>query len=302
MGGVDAPQITLTQALNLYWTLARDKTLGKSEDQLRRWRNPHLKAIRNLVAVIGDKPLAELSREDMLDFRAHWQDRLEAEEVSANSANKDLIHIGSVLKTVNKMKRLGLSLPLGDLSFKEGEPKERPPFSDEWLRSKILAPRALDRLNPEARAILHIMVNTGCRPSEVAALAAPTIHLDGSVPHISIEPHGRALKSRNARRKLALTGISLTAATEFPEGFPRYRNSSAGLSATVNKYLKTHGLLESPAHVLYSLRHSFEDRLLRAGVDERVRRDLMGHALDRERYGKGATLEMQQRVLQPLAL
>jgi hypothetical protein len=32
---------------------------------------------------------------------------------TANSANKDLIHLGDVLKTVNTMKRLGLALPLG---------------------------------------------------------------------------------------------------------------------------------------------------------------------------------------------
>ncbi len=72
-----------------------------------------------------------------------------------------------------------------------------------------------------------------------------------------------------------------------PKGFPKYRSSSASLSTTVNKFLRSNGLMETPDHSLYGLRHSFEDRLLAAGLDERIRRDLFGHALNRERYGKG---------------
>jgi hypothetical protein len=100
--------------------------------------------VKNFVAVVGDKDIAHLTRDDMLDFRQHWLDRIEAGEVTANSANKDLIHLGDVLKTLNRMKRLGLSLPLGDLSFKEGEARTRPPFSETWIKTRLLAPGALD--------------------------------------------------------------------------------------------------------------------------------------------------------------
>ena len=85
--------------------------------------------------MVNDKEIANITRDDMLDFRKHWLDRFEAGEVTANSANKDLIHLGDVLKTVNTMKRLGLTLPLGELSFKEGEARTRPPFSDDWIKS-----------------------------------------------------------------------------------------------------------------------------------------------------------------------
>jgi len=226
----------------------------------------------------------------MLDFRQHWLDRIEAGEVTANSANKDLIHLGDLLKTVNRMKRLGLSLPLGELSFKEGEKLTRPPFSEDWIRTRLLAPGALDGSNGQARALLLGMINTGYRPSEGAALTADTIRLDCDVPHISIEPEGRQLKSHYARRVIPLTGVSLKAFKQYPEGFPRYRNR-ATLSAVVNKFLRANNLLETPRHSFYSLRHSFEDRMLAAGIDDRVRRDLFGHRLDRERYGKGASLE-----------
>ena len=302
LGGSKSPPLTISKALDLYWTLAKDKTLGKSEDQLRRWKNPRVKAIKNLISVIGDKAIHDITGDDMLDFRNWWMERLEEEDLTPNSANKDLIHIGAVLKTVNRMKRLGLVLPLSDLSFKEGEGKKRPPFSRNWIREKLLAPGALDKLNPEARAILLVMVNTGCRPSELAALSAKTIKLNHNVPHISIEPEGRQIKSKHARRTVPLLGVSLEAIRAFPEGFPRYRESSASLSATVNKFMRENGLMESEDHTLYSLRHSFEDRMLAAQIDERIRRDLFGHRLSRERYGDGATLEMDQELLQPVAL
>jgi integrase len=70
----------------------------------------------------------------------------------------------------------------------------------------------------------------------------------------------------------------------------------------VNKYLRENGLLETPAHSLYGLRHSFEDRMIAAHVDERVRRDLVGHAYNRERYGKGADLKHLHKVVSSVAL
>lgn len=69
----------------------------------------------------------------------------------------------------------------------------------------------------------------------------------------------------------------------------------------VNKYLRENGLLETPKHSLNGLRHSFEDRLLASRVDECIRRDLFGHALNRERYGAGASLSHLRDVIQPVA-
>ena len=301
LGGAAQPEITVTRALDLFWSLAADRALGKSADQLRRWQNPRKKAIANFVDVVGDKALRDISGDDMLDFRQWWLEKMEREGLTANSANKDLIHFGDVLKTVNKMKRLGLVLPLSDLSFKEGEARQRPPFSETWIRDKLLAKGALDGLNTEARCLVLGMVNTGYRPSEGAGLGPNQIMLADNVPHISIEPDGRQLKSAYARRIIPLAGVSLEAFRECPKGFPRYRDNPS-LSATVNKFMRANGLMETPAHSLYSLRHGFEDRMLAAGVDDRIRRDLFGHRLNRERYGKGASLEHLAKVIQSVAI
>jgi integrase len=302
LGGATDNDITVSAALDLYWGLTTDKTLGKSADQLRRWKNPRTKAVKSFIDVVGNKAIKDITGDDMLDFRGWWMERIQNEGLSTNAANKDLVHLGDVLKTVNKMKRLGLVLPLSDLSFKAGEAGKRPPFTAAWIKDKLLAPDALAGLNDEARAIFLAMINTGARPSELAALTKECIRLDSNVPHISIEPVGRQLKSANARRVIPLTGVSLEALRAFPEGFPRYRASSASLSATVNKFLRGNDLMQSPDHTVYSLRHGFEDRCLAAGIDERIRRDLLGHALKRERYGAGASLEQMQEMVAKVAL
>ena len=178
----------------------------------------------------------------MLDFRQWWMDKIATEDLTPNSANKDLTHVGSVLKTVNKMKRLGLVLPFTDLALKAGEARPRPPFSNKWITEKILTPGALNGLNTEARCIVLGMVNTGYRPSEGAALLPHHIHLEHAVPHISIEAEGRQLKSAYAKRIIPLAGVSLAAFKECPDGFPRYRDNPE-LSDTVNKFLRdTNGL------------------------------------------------------------
>jgi integrase len=290
LGAAKAPEITVTRALDLYWEVEGIRAAGKSDDQIRRWRNPRIKAIRNFVEQMGDLVITDITTETLFDFRAWWGKRILAGGVKHNSANKDFVYVTSTLRAVARAKGIALEFSTDGLAFKEKEKGTRPSFSVEWIRERLLAPGALAGMNKEARCILLGMVNTGYRPSEGAGLTKPQIRLDHKYPHISIEPVGRALKSASARRVIPLVGVSLAAFRECPDGFPRYADKP-GLSDAINKYLRENKLLETPDHSMYSLRHAFEDRLLAAKVDERIRRDLMGHSLNRERYGAGGDLE-----------
>ena len=60
--------------------------------------------------------------------------------------------------------------------------------------------------------------------------------------------------------------------------------------------------METPEHTLYSLRHAFEDRMLAAGIDDRIRRELFGHRQTRERYGQRASLDHLADVVRSIAL
>jgi integrase len=303
LGAIDVPSITVSEALEEYWKLTPDRVRGKSEDQKRRWANPRKKAVRNFIDVVGDLPLADLKRVHFLEYRTWWMERMAEESLTPNSANKDLIHLADVLKTVNELKGFGYELPLQKLTLKEGEKAERLPFSDAWIKDRLLAPGALSGLNAEARAILIGMINTGYRPSEAAGLTADRIRLDHEVPHIVIAPDDtRQIKNKTSRREIPLTGVSLEAFRAFPAGFAHYREKPATLSATVNKYLRENGLMESDRHVMYSLRHSFEDRMLRGRIDERLRRELMGHSLGREKYGQAGGLAFKFGELSRIAI
>lgn len=99
LGTVPKPTLTASRALEEYWSLARDKEIGKSEEQIRRGRNPRIKAFRNFEKVCGDPDISEITQDMMLDFREWLLDRVMKGQVTANTANKDLIHFCSVLSS-----------------------------------------------------------------------------------------------------------------------------------------------------------------------------------------------------------
>jgi integrase len=236
-----------------------------------------------------------------MKFRVWLADLIVEGRITESSANKDLLHVVATIKDVARASDIPLKFNSERLMFKQGKANTRPPFSRPWISDTLLAPGALDGLNAEARCIMLGMINTGYRPSEGAMLTAAQIRLDSNVPHIKIEAVGRTLKTESSERIIPLVGISLEAFRQFPGGFPRYADNP-GLSDTINKYMRERKLLETDKHSLYCLRHSFEDRMLAAGVDERIRMDLMGHQIKRERYGAGADLEHLHRVVSQIAL
>jgi len=119
LGGVGEPAITVARALELFWSLAADRALGKSEDQLRRWKNPRKKAIVNFVDLIGDKAIGDITVDDRIDFRQGWLDKITADGLTPSSANKDLVHLADTLRTVNRMKR---PIPIPRYRGHEGHP------------------------------------------------------------------------------------------------------------------------------------------------------------------------------------
>jgi hypothetical protein len=196
LGAVDKPRITVTGALKLYWQIAADKTLGKSEDQIRRWKNPRIKAVNNFVDVVGDVALEDLTPDDMQDFRDWWIERIRGEGLTPNSGNKDIVHLTAMLRAVDKTKRLRLDLPLSGWAIQEGEKRTRTGFSTKWIKERLLAPGALAGLNAQAQGVVLAMVNTGARPSELTCLTDAQIRLNVDIPHISIEPVGRDRRGR----------------------------------------------------------------------------------------------------------
>jgi integrase len=128
-----------------------------------------------------------------------------------------------------------------------------------------------------------------------------SIHLDAPIPYVEVLPDGRRLKTEDSRREIPLVGAALAAMKLRPDGFPRYRDKASALSATVNKFLGEQGLRPTKDHTIYSLRHSFKDRLVAAEAPDSLIDSLMGHRTGKPKYGKGPSLELKLKFLQSIA-
>ena len=145
------------------------------------------------------------------------------------------------------------------------------------------------------------MMETGLRPSEVVNLRDGTIVLDAVIPHVKVSADGRRLKTEDSAREVPLVGVALAAMRQRPHGFPKYRDKATALSATVNKYLTENGLRPTREHTVYSLRHSFKDRLVAIETPDSLIDSLMGHKTYKPKYGRGPSLELKLKFLERIA-
>ena len=301
LGGSEPPLMTLSEAFRAYFETSGDKTHGKSPHQVRRWRNDRETAARLATEVMGDKPVSSLKRPDLLAWRQALWARVEGGEISADSANKQISYVSAMLRDVRD--RFEVTLPdLSDLKFKASHKEVRSPFEPEFIQSRFLATGALDGLNEQARRIVFAMIETGISISECVNIIPENICLSAEIPHLKIRATAeRALKTHARPRDIPLVGASLMAFQSQPEGFPRYIDRNDLASATINKFLQENDFRPTRKHSAYSFRHSFEDRMIAAGGDERMRSELMGHAYKREKYGQGPTLQAKLELLERMA-
>ncbi len=297
------PEDDVKEAFALYLSeIAVQDQLGKSEAQLAAWKKVKNRAVKNFLAIVGNPPILKITRDDARKFHQHWQRRVAAKEVGYSAANRDLGNMR--LLFASYVDRLGLDLknPFEGLSFQKPKGRtRRVPFTVEGLQA-LIAPGALESMNDEARRALMVMIETGCRPSEILNLDPSNICLDAKVPHIKIRHRdGREVKTESSERDIPLVGIALAAMRKQPGGFPRYVDGENSYSQAVLKYLRRKKLVPN-GEVVYSIRHSFEDRMKAAGFDSEMRMALFGHKSDRPEYGDGYTLEVTQAAMQRIAL
>jgi integrase len=313
LGGLERPPVPISAALAIYFReIAAPELTAKSTQQRRKWRNIRQRAVDAFVAVAGDLDMATIHRDHALKFYNHWLPRVAPAagrpSHTASSANRELSSLrtlyGAWFAHFGDRDRPN---PFAGLSFAERGKRTRPPLPVSVIRDGMLRPGALAALNAEARGILLALVETGARPSEICNLEADCIRLDAEVPHIRIQPrtdpdNPREIKTQSSVRDIPLVGVALTVFERHRDGFPRYRDREETASATLNKFLRANDLVPPGRFTIYSLRHAFEDRMKEAGLSDELRRILMGHSLDRERYGAGGALAWRRDELAKIVL
>jgi integrase len=308
MGGVEKPGIMLSSLFSTYDTIQSVGIAGRSERQRQKWTTQYQRAAQIFIDKIGDKPLEHVSRDDAVAYAEWWESRVLNDGIEIGTMNKNLGHLSSMFRAVIKRHKLRLDNPFAGLRQEGGKEVSRPPFPTEFIRDVVLAPGKLDGLNDDARDLVYLIMETGARPSELANLTRDRIKLTANIPHIRVDAHerdndtpGRELKTEQSKRDIPLVGLALEAMRGHPDGFTRYFDKADNFSAAANKYFKKNKLLPTPRHTIYSLRHSFKDRLKDVECPEEMIDELMGHKIDKPKYGDGYGLQLKLKNIQAIA-
>ena len=314
LGGVEEPALRLSGLVEEVERIAAHDNRYKSENQMRLWRNPRKRAAANLQAALGGKDVlvSEIDHAAALKHKAWWQKKIAAENLSMESANKDFANMAGMLRRYyESIAQPDPPYPYHRVSLKDRHKAEsrKREIPVGWITEKWFAPGAFDGTNDEARDILLISVETGCRQSEICDLPPESIVLDHQIPHLRLKfeegENRREIKNTWSVREVPLVGVALAAAKRHPDGFPRYRGKS-GYSATMNNYLRNNGLLPSPAHTIGGVRHTWESRILAETKRMDVSGEMMGHSVKQIRnrpvYGDATPLEKRHALAKKVML
>lgn len=286
MGAVPKPGLMLSAIVDEYAKLNAASLKAKSPNQLKKWRVSRDSSLKTFLDVIGrDVEVAGVTRSHVLALRNHWNDLAARGDIQIESANKYLGRLSAIFKAVAEAHQVACGNIFEKIYIKGGKKGKRHSFDTGWVQDVLLADGAFDDLNAEARAIVYLIVETGVRLVEACNLDKATIVLDHSIPHIRIRPNGRQLKTEQSARDIPLVGVALMAMKAHPEGFPRYFDKNPQASAVINGYLRNNFDIAANQS-LYSLRHTFKNRLRSIRCQDEISARLMGHEYELPDYGE----------------
>ncbi|UXT20025.1 site-specific integrase [Agrobacterium tumefaciens] len=272
--------VSIQNVLEFYEEHTRVDMIGKTKREASKSQSPVKAAVKRFRDFVGsDIPLEEIKRSTANEYKSHLIGIVEKGKLTAESANKTIMHLRKIITFYIENMDLEMSNPFAGIRLK-GKKNSRPVFSLEFIKQNWLRGDPFATLNDEARGALFAMIDTGCGPKEIIGLDASEIRLDAEIPHIVVQANKyRQLKTDHRGRTIPLIGHALKAFQANPEGFPAYRRPTGAdaLSAVLMKHLKTNKLLETDDHSVYSLRHMFKDRMRKHKIPEELQNFLMGH-------------------------
>ncbi|PBB88011.1 tyrosine-type recombinase/integrase [Mesorhizobium sp. WSM3876] len=307
-GNLSRPAPTIEDARKLYM---RERVEGDINEAAKTARLNRVLEYMKAAGVGKDRTLVSLTREDARDVRDYL---VRDEGMKAATVRRYMNDIRALINL--GMTELGLkdamSNPFLNLTIKGAEAAATPAVDERKpIPEAMMGPlreRIVVHAGEDLSRIWRIAEGTGCRLGEVTGLLVADVVLDGTIPYLNLVPHAhRRLKTAASARRVPLIGDALAAAKEAVEAagdgsilFARYgraRGSDAA-SAALMKHVRV--ITDDPKIVVHSLRHSVEDRLMLAKVDEFDRKLILGHSSGgmTGRYGgPDARLKVAERGL-----
>ncbi|MBO1040462.1 DUF6538 domain-containing protein [Brucella pituitosa] len=298
------PNPRISDIWQMYEDFNQAAFVGMSPKQLEKHKVSRQRAVKYLGDLLKDVHLKDVSRTEVLSYRQWWTDKITKESLKAYSANRSFSDIKGMLSVIDDAMQTNFRAAWGDIRIKETNAtklEKRVPFSTSWVQDEILKEGILDGMNDDARFIVYTMVETGMRLGEVCNLRHEDIRVNDEVPHVEVADRAdRRQKTEYSIRRIPLVGVALWAMKQAQGGFPRYADNADSASAAINKYLRSKKLCPTMRHTIYSLRHTFQDRIENADCSDRMQADLMGHEFGRPTYGDGAEMKRRQAFLESI--
>ena len=313
LGLIDVPEVKISGLPALIEEVQAAALRSMCERQRRQWKTRYGATATHLVELFGDIPCTSLTEAQAIRYRNHWQARCDAREITSNYANKRVRYARQMLhayferfdvpqsRRLNPFKGYGISRPVDE------ETGSTLPLPNPWISRVVIHGDGLATLNPQAHGIAVVAADTGTGQTEVFDIPPADIRLDHPIPHLMMRivaegPDRRRLKNSASKRPIILLGASLDVMTRHRDGFPKYRGK-ATYPAAINAFMRDNELFpEVPAgearrYTMSGTRHSFEDRLKGAGVQNEERAYMTGHSVGKIRgrpvYGSDPDLRMR---------
>lgn len=292
---------------------------------------------RVMVELIGDKPAADVSKEDMRalyrlmpQMPTHAPKRYpnlpapEAiaaadadgldERLSPKTQNDYYTHIKSLWKWAleNDYVDKSPAVVLKDVD-ETAAWDQRPAFIDGQLAAYFAALR--DKAEPAMLWVPLLMLYAGLRMEEAAKLTPEDVREEQGVCVVDVNRRRGRLKTKNADRLVPIHSAILPELLKQVASRPSGGNLwglaqsangtySSALSKRLNRTLDV-ACPENDKLVTYSLRHTFATRLKGADVQAHVISELMGHGVDElsvGRYGKPLSADQLREAVERLKI
>lgn len=299
-GKLPRPVPTIEDAKRLY---LKEKVKDDINEDKRTLRLERVMGILS-HAVEANRPLDKLTRDEAREVRDHMLRDL---DMKPNTVKRYIADIRSMVNLglrENDMSNVGN--PFNGLTVKMETlaVDERHPIPEDMLPA--LNGTIATHAGPDLWQLWRMLEGTGCRLAEVAALLVGDVKLDAAIPYLDVgfRDH-RRVKNQGSARRVPLIGDAVKAAREAVEaagegpylfeqyagvlktkgGKGRGKKDATHASNALMKHIRK--VTTDPKITVHSLRHTMEDRLIRARVNEFDRNLVLGHSSGgmSERYG-----------------